>query len=120
MRWTEKDLAAYSAKSLAKEGPRPPLERSKYRAVRTEGPDGAGGTREYRSKLEAKLAKRLEGERQIGALACFIPEVSIPIGSLGGKPVRHVIDQLMILEIHPGGVFLGKLVEAKGFDVEKG
>jgi hypothetical protein len=94
--------------------------RHKFAAEPTDGPDGAGGTRRYRSKLEARLARRLEAERQMGGLVSFVPEVSVPVGAMGGKAVRHVIDQLAILEVRPDGTFVGKLIEAKGMDLARG
>lgn len=94
--------------------------RHKYAAEPTEGPDGAGGTRRYRSKLEARLARRLEAERLAGGLVSFVPEVSIPVGAMGGKAVRHVVDQLAILEVRSDGTFVGRFVESKGFDAAVG
>lgn len=93
----------------------------KYRAsTGAQGPDGTGGTRTYRSKLEARLAQRLEAERQIGGVVAFVPEVSVPVGQMGGKTLRHVLDQLAILEVRPDGSFVGRFVEAKGFDAPAG
>jgi hypothetical protein len=94
--------------------------RHKFAAEPTDGPDGAGGQRRYRSKLEARLARRLEAERQMGGLVSFLPEVSVIVGTMGGKAVRHVIDQLAILEVRPDGTFLGRFVESKGFDAPAG
>jgi hypothetical protein len=105
---------ATPAKAKAKRG------RHKYAAEPTDGPDGAGGTRKYRSKLEARLARRLEAERQMGGLVSFLPEVSVIVGTMGGKAVRHVIDQLAILEVRPDGTFVGRFVESKGFDAPAG
>lgn len=98
-----------------------PVRRNKYGAQGTRrGPDGTGGERLYRSKLEARLAARLEQERQAGGLVSFIPECSIPVGKMGDRIVRHVIDQLAILEIRPDGSFVGRFVEGKGFDAPVG
>ncbi len=99
---------------------KPKRGRHKYAAVAEDGPDGAGGQRKYRSKLEAKLARRLEAERQCGGLVSFVPEVSVPVGTMGGKTVRHVIDQLAILEVRSDGTFVGRFVESKGFDAPAG
>jgi hypothetical protein len=97
-----------------------PGKRHKYAAKATPGPDGTGGVRKYRSKLEAGLATRLEAERQAGGLVSFLPEVSVIVGYVGGRALRHVVDQLAILEIRHDGTFVGKLVEAKGFDTPVG
>lgn len=94
---------------------------SKYGAVRTVGPDGSGGTREYDSKLSAKLARRLEDERLAGRIKGFIPEWSVPIGTADdGKPIRHRVDQLVIIDVLESGDFVCRAIEAKGRDLASG
>lgn len=92
----------------------------KYSATKTPGPDGAGGTMTHDSKKGAALATRLEQERQAGTIAAFAPEVSVIVGDLGGKHVRHRVDMLVIHEINDDGTFVGEWVEAKGFDAPAG
>lgn len=92
----------------------------KYRAVAEEGPDGAGGSRRYRSRLEARLARHLDALRQAGEIVCHIPEVSLPVGKMGAKTVRHVVDQMAIIEIRDDGSFVARFFEAKGFDTATG
>jgi hypothetical protein len=96
-------------------------KKSKYNAVRTVGPDGSGGTREYDSKLSAKLARRLEDERLAGRIKGFIPEWSVPIGTADdGKPIRHRVDQLVIIDVLDTGDFVCRAIEAKGRDLPAG
>jgi hypothetical protein len=96
------------------------LGTAKYRAVAEEGPDGAGGRRIYRSKLEARLARHLDSLRQAGEIVAHIPEVSLPVGKLGAKIVRHVVDQMAIIEVRDDGSFVARFCEAKGFDTPTG
>ncbi len=117
MNWTEAELQAY----LARVGPEhlakalsfvPPLS-SKYRSVRTEGVGG----RTYDSKAEARLAQRLELERQAGAIVAAIPQVSLPCGrDEKGRDVRYRADFMTVLEVRPDGSFVGKLLDKKGVD----
>jgi hypothetical protein len=92
----------------------------KYRAVATDGPDGAGGTRRYQSKKGARLAQRLEAERHAGGIVAWVPEVGIAVGTLGTRAVRHLVDALVILSVESDGSFHGRFVEAKGFRVRAG
>lgn len=92
----------------------------KYGAVATDGPDGSGGTRRYPSKKGARLAQHLEAERLAGGIVAWAPEIGIPVGTLGAKAVRHLVDALAILEARPDGSFVGRFFEAKGFRVRSG
>lgn len=92
----------------------------KYHAVATDGPDGSGGTRRYPSKKGARLAQRLEAERLAGGIVAWAPEIGIPVGTLGTKAVRHLVDALVIIEVRPDGSFVGRFFEAKGFRVRSG
>lgn len=92
----------------------------KYRAVATDGPDGLGGRRRYQSKRGARLAQRLEAERQAGGIVAWTPEVSVIVGTMGTRAVRHLVDALVVLAVEPDGSFHGRFVEAKGRDLAPG
>ncbi len=94
--------------------------RHKYRAKRTPGPDGAGGTMVYDSAKGARLARQLELARAHGGITAFAPEVSVIVGEMGGKPVRHRVDMLVIHEVREDGLALVEFVEAKGYDAPAG
>jgi hypothetical protein len=92
----------------------------KYSAVATDGPDGSGGQRRYQSKKGARLAQRLEAERLAGGIVAWVPEVSLPVGTLGTRAIRHIVDALVVLDVRADGSFVGRFVEAKGFRVREG
>lgn len=92
----------------------------KYHAVATDGPDGMGGTRRYPSKREARMAVRLEQEREVGGIRAWLPQVSVIVGHEGGKPTRHIIDALVMVDVRPDGSFVGRWAEAKGADLPRG
>ena len=95
-------------------------KRHKFAATRTEGPDGMGGTRTYDSAKGAKLAFELELQRKAGCIIAFLPEVSVIVGDLAGKAVRHRVDALVIHALGDDGTWTGEFVEAKGFDAPVG
>lgn len=92
----------------------------KYSAVATDGPDGSGGQRRYQSKKGARLAQRLEAERLAGGIVAWVPEVSLPVGTLGTRAIRHIVDALVVLDVRADGSFVGRFCEAKGFRVREG
>jgi hypothetical protein len=67
-----------------------------------------------------RSARRLEDERRAGTIISFAPEVSVIVGELGGKKVRHRVDMLVVHAVHEDGTFTGEFVEAKGFDAPAG
>ena len=86
---------------------------NKYRAQRTVGPGG----RTYDSKAEARMAQRLEEERQAGGIVAWVPQVSLPCGrDENGRNVRYRADALVALEVRPDGSFVGRLLDRKGID----
>ena len=111
---TDSMTAAEYRASLAKP------KRHKYGARKTEGPDGLGGVMLHDSAKGARLAGELEMMRRAGCIVAFLPEVSLIVGSMGGKPIRHKIDALVIHELGDDGTFRGEWVEAKGLDVKAG
>lgn len=94
--------------------------RHKYRAKRTPGPDGAGGTMVYDSLKGANLAAKLEMLVCGADIVSFAPEVSFIVGELGGRLIRHRVDMLVVHEVHADGTFRAELIEAKGFDAPAG
>jgi hypothetical protein len=92
--------------------------RSKYGAVRSQGPAGDGGTRQYDSRTGARLALLLTGMQQRGEIKAWAEEVSLPIGrDEQGRMVRYRADALVVLDIVPGAdgqpVMLVRLLDAK-------
>lgn len=86
---------------------------NKFKAKRTVGPGG----RIYDSKAEARMAQRLEEERQAGGIVSWVPQVSLPCGvDENGRDVRYRADALVVLEVRPDGSFVGKLLDRKGMD----
>jgi hypothetical protein len=124
--WSQADLDAYLARREGQRGPANKAESStakpvitkakgpnKFRAVRTVGPGG----RVFDSRAEARMAQRLEEERQAGGIVSWVPQVSLPCGvDEKGRDVRYRADALVVLEVYPDGSFRGRLVDRKGMD----
>lgn len=87
---------------------------NKYGAIRTEGPDPAGGTRLYDSGAGAALARALDLECKAGLIEDFFPEVSIPIGTNElGRPVRYRADAMVLGGVTEDGWLKVKFLDAK-------
>lgn len=118
MNWTEADLAAFQARQnaipqrtrlpdaagktpgavtpVAPAGERPAPKRSKYGNVLTVGPAPFGGSMRYLSKREATEARRLRDDLSAGTIAGWATQVSVPVASLDGKLIRHLVDFLVL------------------------
>ena len=95
-------------------------KRHKYGARKTEGPDGLGGAMLHDSAKGARGCAELERQRQAGEIVAFLPEVSVIVGAMGGKPIRHKVDALVIRSMNGDGSFVAEWVEFKGFDTPAG
>lgn len=90
-----------------------PAKRHKYGAVRTEGPDPAGGRRMYDSKASAALAEHLEMLKRSGQVDAYFVEPSVEVGTReDGKRVRYRPDA-MSLAATAGGEVVVRFFDAK-------
>lgn len=103
-----------AARTGAKHGPRKDGNaRSKFRNVPTVT-ETPLGPRRCASKREARHAEGLMRQTEAGEIVSFMPQVSIPVGKMGNRDVRAVIDALVILEVRPDGTFVGRFEDPTG------